>query len=198
VTDPATTRHPPGHHPPDSPRHSAARWGSRRRANRAAGDADFEAFVEAAAPRLRRSAYLMCRDWHLAQDLTQITLAKMYKSWRRLAQVENVDAYSQTVLMRTVLDHKRRRSNDEVAIGDLPEPPGAVQDGTAELRLTLIDALARLPIRDRAMVVMRYWDDQSVETVAAVLGVSASVVKTQSLRILTRLRRSLGDDFNQR
>jgi RNA polymerase sigma-70 factor (sigma-E family) len=193
-----TDRRPPEHHPPEPQRHRAARWGDRLRANRAARDADFEAFVEASAPRLRRSAYLMCRDWHLAQDLTQITLAKMYKSWRRLAQVENVEAYSRTVLMRTVLDHKRRRSNDEIAIGDLPERADTLQDGTAELRLTLIDALARLPIRDRAMVVMRYWDDQSVETVATVLGVSPSVVKTQSLRILTRLRRSLGDDFNQR
>jgi hypothetical protein len=77
-----------------APAVAGSRWGAGRRQARAAGDAEFTAFVAAAAPRLRRSAYLMCRDWHLAQDLTQITLAKTYASWPRLWRTANLEAYS--------------------------------------------------------------------------------------------------------
>ena len=66
---------------------------------------------------------------------------------------------------------------------------------SADLQLTLLQALARLPVRDRAIVVLRHWEDHSVETVAEILGVSTSVVKMQSMRALTRLRELLGEDF---
>ena len=179
----------------DDPPRPGGRWGFGRRRERVLADEEFTAFVAAASPRLRRTAYLMCRDWHLAQDLTQITLAKMYASWGRLWRTANLEAYSRRVLMNAVFDQRRRRSDSEVVLADLPEPAGPAPRST-DLQLTLMDALATLPVRDRAIVVLRHWEDQSVETVAEVLGVSVSVVKMGNARSLTRLRTLLGEDFS--
>jgi RNA polymerase sigma-70 factor (sigma-E family) len=163
--------------------------------DRAARDDDFTQFVAAATPRLRRTAYLMCRDWHLAQDLTQLTLAKMYASWGRIWRTANLEAYSRRVLLNAVFDQRKRRSDTELVLADLPDRPGHGGQSTADLHVTLMDALATLPVRDQAIVVLRHYEDQSVETVAEILGVSASVVKMQSMRALTRLREMLGEDF---
>ena len=174
---------------------SGAGWGVARRRERAARDEEFAAFVAAATPRLRRTAYLMCRDWHLAQDLTQLTLAKMYASWPRIWRTANLDAYSRRVLLNAVFDLRKRRSHTEVVVADLPEHAGQSGPAAAELHVTLMRALATLPVRDQAIVVLRHWEDHSVDTVAEILGVSASVVKTQSMRALGRLRDLLGEDF---
>ncbi|AGZ42270.1 SigE family RNA polymerase sigma factor [Actinoplanes friuliensis] len=162
---------------------------------RAARDAEFTAFVAASAPRLRRLAYLMCRDWHLAQDLTQTTLAKMYASWSRIWRTANLEAYSRKVLMNTLLDQKKRRSDSEVVLAELPEPPARPAGSTRELSVTLLEALATLPVHDQAVVVLRHWEDHSVDTVAEILGVTPSAVKMRNARALSRLRALLGDDF---
>jgi RNA polymerase sigma-70 factor (sigma-E family) len=161
---------------------------------RAQRDEDFVSFVTAATPRLRRTAFLMCRDWHLAQDLTQLTLAKMYASWSRVRRAENLEAYSRRVLMNAVFDHRKRRSGSEIVLAELPDRPGRAPE-TTELHVTLMGALATLPVRDQAIVVLRHWEDQSVDVVAEILDVSPSVVKMQSLRSLARLRELLGEDF---
>lgn len=189
------TGSPMGASTDDDPANPVARWSLNRRRERATRDEDFTAFVEATAPRLRRTAYLMCRDWHLAQDLTQITLAKMYASWGRIWRTANLDAYSRRVLVNAVFDQKARRSDSELVLADPPEPLGQPADGAADLHVTLLRALATLPVRDQAIVVLRHWEDQSVDTVAAILGVTPSVVKTQSARALGRLRTLLGEDF---
>jgi RNA polymerase sigma-70 factor (sigma-E family) len=172
-----------------------ARWGVARRRERAVRDEEFTLFVATAAPRLRRIAYLICRDWHLAQDLTQITFAKMYASWGRIWRTVNLDAYSRRVLLNVVFDQKKRRSDSEVVLADLPDPAAGGPVGTTELHVALMGALATLPVRDQAIVVLRHWEDQSVDTVAEILGVSVSVVKMQSARALIRLRTVLGEDF---
>jgi RNA polymerase sigma-70 factor (sigma-E family) len=171
------------------------RWSLPRRRERAARDEEFTAFVAAAAPRLRRTAYLMCGDWHLAQDLTQTTFARMYASWGRIWRTANLVAYSRRVLMNAVFDQRKRRSSAEVVLAELPESAHRPPEATAELHVTLMRALVTLPVRDQAIVVLRYWEDHSVETVAEILGVSPSVVKTQSARALTRLRALLGEEF---
>jgi RNA polymerase sigma-70 factor (sigma-E family) len=171
-----------------------ARWNLSHRRRRAARDEEFTAFAAAVAPRLRRTAYLMCRDWHLAQDLTQTTLAKMYASWPRVGHM-NVEAYSRRVLMNVLFDQRKRRSDGEVVLAELPEAAGGHPDGSAELHVVLMAALAALPVRDRAIVVLRHWEDLSVDTVAEIVGVSTSVVKMQSARSLSRLRQLLGEDF---
>ncbi|BCB73771.1 SigE family RNA polymerase sigma factor [Phytohabitans flavus] len=168
------------------------RWrGSGRRQR----DEEFTAFVAATAPRLRRTAYLMCGDWHLAQDLTQTALARIYASWARVQRSDNLDAYTRRVLMNAIFDQRKRRSSGEVVLAELPEPVANHPEAAAELHVTLMGVLATLPVRDQAIVVLRYWEDHSVETVADILGVSASVVKTQSARALTRLRAALGEEF---
>ncbi|RKN42839.1 SigE family RNA polymerase sigma factor [Micromonospora endolithica] len=177
----------------DPPAGPLSRWGIARRRERSARDEDFSAFVAASAPRLRRTAYLMCRDWHLAQDLTQITFAKMYPSWGRIRQSANLDAYSRRVLMNTVFDQRKRRSDTEVVCARLPEQPGP--EPTSDLHVALMTALAALPLRDQAIVVLRHWEDQSVATVAGILGISASAVKMRDARALSRIRALLGEDF---
>lgn len=172
-----------------------ARWSAARREQRAARDEEFTAFVAATAPRLRRIAYLMCGDWHLAQDLTQTAFVRMYASWGRIWRSANLNAYSRRVLMNAVFDQRKRRSSGELVVAELPESAQRPPEVAAELHVTLMSALATLPVRDQAIVVLRYWEDHSVETVAGILDISTSVVKTQSSRALTRLRTLLGEEF---
>jgi RNA polymerase sigma-70 factor (sigma-E family) len=172
-----------------------ARWGAARRRAKAARDEEFTAFVGSVSTGLRRSAYLMCRDWHLAQDLTQHTLAKMYSVWGRIRTGTNLEAYSRRVLMNAVFDHHRRRSGSEVVLADLPDRPDRTAAGAPELRLALTDALAQLSVQDRAVLVLRHAEDQSVEAVAKILGLSVSAVKMRNARALTRLRELLGEDW---
>ncbi|WP_232323603.1 sigma-70 family RNA polymerase sigma factor [Catenuloplanes japonicus] len=179
--------------PPQPPAESGVRRllrTGRARTARQEQEDEYVEFAQAMAERLRRTAFLMCRDWHLAQDLTQITLTKMYVSWKRLHGTVNVEAYSHKVLMNALFDHRRKGNREFVGISVADGP--ATEPGP-ELRMTLLEALGTLPERDRAIVVLRYWEDHSVETVAEVMGVTTTVVKSQSKRCLERLRRLLGD-----
>lgn len=169
-------------------------WGAARGRAKAAHDAEFTAFVESAGTRLRRSAYLMCRDWHLAQDLAQQTFAKMYAVWARIRTGTNLEAYSRRVLMNLVFDRSKRRSASEVVLAELPDRAGR-EDGTPELRLALVEALARLSVEDQAVLVLRHAEDHSVETVAMILDVSVSAVKMRDARALARLRALIGADL---
>jgi len=151
-------------------------------------DEQFAEFAHAHAERLRTTAFMLCRDWHLAQDLTQTALTKLFLSWHRAAQADNLYAYAQKILLRAYLDHRRRRSSTESTPGVLHEP--AYRE-SPELRLTMLDALGRLPVRDRAIVILRYFEDYSVEQVADVLEIPESVVKSQTRRSLAKLREVL-------
>jgi RNA polymerase sigma-70 factor (sigma-E family) len=154
---------------------------------------EFVEYVRGRAPRLRQRAYLMCRDRAFAHDLTQDTLAKLYVSWERAREADNLDAYVSRIMLRTFLDHKRSRAAREVAVAEI-FPHGEHRDASPETRLALMAALRRLPARDRAIVVLRYWEDHSVESVAAMLNVSTSMVKTRSMRALARLRQMLATE----
>ncbi|WIM94083.1 sigma-70 family RNA polymerase sigma factor [Actinoplanes oblitus] len=178
----------------DADRGKPTGWGAGRRRAKAARDAEFTAFVESAGTRLRRSAYLMCRDWHLAQDLTQQAFAKMYAVWPRIRAGTNLEAYSRRVLMNLVFDQSKRRSASEVVLAELPDHADRAST-TPELRLALVEALARLSVEDQAVLVLRHAEDYSIDTVAMILDVSASAVKMRDARALARLRALLGDDF---
>jgi RNA polymerase sigma-70 factor (sigma-E family) len=154
-------------------------------------DDEFVAFVERSGTRLCETAFWLCRDWNLAQDLTQTTFIKVYQSWRRIRDADPYP-YCKKVLLRTYLDHKRLKSTAEVQTDAVPDRPSAA-DAT-ELRLTLLEALGHLSPRDRAIVVLRYWEDHSIATVAELLDLSPGVVKTQSMRALASLRVLLGED----
>jgi RNA polymerase sigma-70 factor (sigma-E family) len=155
--------------------------------------AEFTEFASAATPRLFRTAFLLCGDWHTAQDLTQTALARVFVSWRRIKQREAVHAYAHRVLVNCYLAMARKRSFTETPAVQLPA--GITSDTTAELRIVLLQALAGLTPRARAVVVLRYWEDQSVDQVAELLGCSAGNVRIQSLRALGKLRAELGAEF---
>ncbi|HZX37785.1 MAG TPA: SigE family RNA polymerase sigma factor [Streptomyces sp.] len=150
----------------------------------------FEAFARAHQRRLYRTAYLLCGDPETARDLTQTTLAKLFQHWRRASAADHIEAYARTVLTRTYLAERRRRLRDLLA-HSRPGPRPAPEH--ADLRVTLLTALAGLPPRARAMVVLRYWEDQSVESVAELLNCSESTVKSQCSRSLAKLRAQLGE-----
>ncbi|MER7751801.1 SigE family RNA polymerase sigma factor [Kitasatospora sp. NPDC097643] len=155
--------------------------------------ADFLEFAHARSDQLYRTACLLTGDRHLAEDLVQETLAKMFRSWRRIDRTEAPIAYAHTVLVRTFTSYRRRRSAQERPVDRLPDDRVSVGDGDPELRLTLLDGLAQLAPKDRAVLVLRYWDDRPVEETARMLKLSQGAVRTRSLRALQKLRLVLGD-----
>jgi RNA polymerase sigma-70 factor (sigma-E family) len=153
---------------------------------------DFIEYARASGAQLRRTAYLLCRDWELAADLTQVTLARMFVHWKRISRRDNPHAYARQVLTRAFLDHHRLKRSREVVTSEFADTPEVARD--TDLRLTLVDALARIPPRDRAILVLRYFEDLSVESVAESLGLPEGTVKSQSSRSLAQLRRLLEPD----
>jgi RNA polymerase sigma-70 factor (sigma-E family) len=153
--------------------------------------ADFTAFAAANSRPLFRTAWLLTGDWHLSEDLVQEALARMFGLWPGIAAIDNPAAYAHTTLVRAFLSHRRRRSSGELPSARLPEASAAAPD--AELRRTLVDALMTLPKRDRAVLVLRYLADRSVEEVAVALGRSPGAIRIQSMRALAKLRAVLGD-----
>jgi RNA polymerase sigma-70 factor (sigma-E family) len=156
-------------------------------------DTEFTAYATARAQRLRDTAYLLCGDWHTAQDLTQTTLAKLYTAWKRVERRENVDAYARKVMLRTFLDSKRLKRSTERPTAEVPES-SAPTGGDPALRVTLLSALAQLPLNRRAVLVLRFWEDQSVEATAEAMGLSISAVKSLTQRALVEVRRVLRDE----
>jgi RNA polymerase sigma-70 factor (sigma-E family) len=156
-----------------------------------AAEEEFVEFATVTSPRLRRTAFLLCGDWHTAEDLAQATLVKVFTSWRRISRKDAADAYATRTLVNTYLADKRRKRVGEVLTGTLPERPVQVQ--TPEVRVLVLNALATLPPKARAVVVLRYWSDLSVEQVATLLDCSTGNVKSQSSRALDKLRVLLAD-----
>ncbi|MFE2287699.1 SigE family RNA polymerase sigma factor [Streptomyces sp. NPDC059443] len=154
----------------------------------------FREFAEGRSAHLYRSACLLTSgDTHLAEDLVQETLGRMYLLWGRINRIDNPAAYAQTVLVRAFLTHQRRRSSGERPVGEFPEPGVAAGGGgDPALRLTLLQALGGLPPKDRVVLVLRYWEDRSVEETADAMNVSTAAVRTRSSRALGRLREQLG------
>ena len=151
---------------------------------------DFQAYVAARSPALLRTAYLLTGHRTDAEDLLQTALAKTYLAWDRIREREALDGYVRRVMVNTQTSWWRRRRVDEYAQADLPEQPG--RDATADVDLhdALWTALAGLPRRQRAMVVLRYYEDLSEAETAEILGISVGTVKSTTSRALVRLRGS--------
>lgn len=158
------------------------------------GYADYAAV---ALPRLRRIAYLLCQDWHRADDLTQNALTRLYVHWRRARAVENLDAYVSEILMNVYLSEQRTHWWKRTSVRAEPVEPGAESgsawDGTrADARvdeaLDLRAALMSLPPRRRATLVLRFYCDLSVEQTAQLLGCTPGTVKSQTVKALEQLR----------
>ncbi|MCC9309992.1 SigE family RNA polymerase sigma factor [Kitasatospora sp. RB6PN24] len=160
------------------------------------GPLDFREFAVSRGRHLVRTAYLLTGgDAHLAEDLAQEALARLYGRWRRISRLENPAGYAQTVLVNSFLTYRRRRSSSEHVTDTFTETAG--REGDPALRVTLIRALRELPAQDRAVLVLRFWEDRSVEETAAVLRLSASGVRSRSSRALTRLREVLGAELDE-
>ncbi|MBP2322075.1 RNA polymerase sigma-70 factor (sigma-E family) [Kibdelosporangium banguiense] len=154
----------------------------------------FRAFAGKHAAALRRCAYLFCGDWHTAEDLTQTTLIKIYRAWPTVQKQESMQNYARKVLLNTWLDEKRRPwRRSELRVAAPPDHPDTGADPeAAQARSWAKDmthrALLELPPRQRAALVLRYFDDLSVSETAAVLNCSEGTVKSQTARGLDTLR----------
>jgi RNA polymerase sigma-70 factor (sigma-E family) len=148
---------------------------------------EFSEYVAARQRALLRSAWLLTGDWASAEDLVQTALVRAWPHWRRLPDEHAAEAYVRRVMLNTWSSWWRRRWRGETPTADLPERPAP--PGDADLRTALVDAVRRLPRRQRAVVVLRYLDDLSEAGTAEVLGCSVGTVKSQASRALAALRR---------
>ncbi len=159
---------------------------------RSPSDDEFTALVHATWPSLYRTAYLLVGDRGEAEDLVQTALAKTYASWSKVRDVAAAPGYARTTLVNTATSWFRRRSwNAESPRDVLPERAGPV--GDPDDRPLLIAALATLAPRQRAVVVLRYYEDLSVAETARLLGISDGTVKSQTSDALAHLRTRLDD-----
>ena len=158
----------------------------------------FREFAVRQAGPLRRCAYLFCGDWHLAEDLMQTSLVKIYRAWPKVTRQDATGNYARTVLLRTWLDEKRRPwRRSEVGHAEVPDlaDRGPLPDVAAEQswRRDLVhQALLAVPPRQRAVLVLRYFDDLSIADTAAAMGCSEGTVKSQAARGLANLRTAMG------
>ncbi|GAB4056122.1 SigE family RNA polymerase sigma factor [Catellatospora paridis] len=148
----------------------------------------FRVFVAERMDRWRRTAYLLSRDWHTADDLVSVTVGRLYRHWRKVRAADNPEAYAQRVLTRVWLDETVRPWRRERVTAELPERAVHESHGFLD-RDGLNTLLGELGPRQRAVVVLRYYLDYSVEETAEVLGISVGTVKSQSARGLETLRR---------
>ena len=147
-------------------------------------ESQYADYFAARSVALRRLAYAISGDWHLADDLVQHTFLQLYRHWRRL-DPGTLDAYARRTVVNSFLSHRRRYHREHV-VADLPDsaapesadPPGGV----------VAAALAQLPARQRALVVLRHLEDMSVADAADLLGIAEGTVKSQTARALDKLR----------
>ncbi|MEU5673981.1 SigE family RNA polymerase sigma factor [Micromonospora sp. NPDC047753] len=150
-------------------------------------DEAFAEYFTARSGAMRGTAYLLCGDWHRAEDLVQTTFVKLYRVWNRISRHEVLDSYVRQILIRTFLDERRRGWWRRERVGGEDAEQAAPSD-SPESRLVLLQALARVAPRQRAVLVLRYWEDLSIEDVAALLECSPGTVKSQAARGLETLR----------
>ena len=153
----------------------------------------FRDYVAGRSPALLRTAYLLTGDRRDAEDLLQTALAKTYLAWDRIRDREALDGYVRRVMVNTQTSWWRRRKIDEYPADELPERRSE-RDATEDVALhdALWTALAQLPKRQRAMVVLRYYEDLTEAETADALGVSVGTVKSTTSRALMKLRESSG------
>jgi RNA polymerase sigma-70 factor (sigma-E family) len=153
-------------------------------------DAEYVDYVVARLPSLRRVAFLLCQDWHSADDLAQVTATKLFSHWSRVRHMEDIDGYARTILVRAFLGERRSAWRRHVSLpGFAPEHAAATPDRDAVLDVR--SALAALPPRQRATLVLRFYCDLDVAQAATALNCSSGTVKSQTSKGLAALRRLL-------
>lgn len=161
-----------------------------------AREADYAHFVRTRTQALLRSAYLLTGDQHLAEDLVQEALARTHRAWSRLERRENAEAYARKIMYHAQVSFWRRPKVAEVLPGEFDPDTTRGADDPAEAavqRLALRRALLSLSAKQRAVIVLRFFEDHTEAEAAQLLGVSVSTVKTQTARALDRLRALVPD-----
>jgi RNA polymerase sigma-70 factor (sigma-E family) len=154
-------------------------------------DDEFTQYVAARLGALRRLAFLLCQDWHRADDLVQAAITRLYVHWARASALDHTDAYARTILVREFLGEQRSGWARRVSLHpEAPDRPGLPPDPDAGLDVRA--ALAGIPPRQRATLVLRFYCDLSVEQTAELMGCSAGTVKSQTAKGIAALRARLG------
>lgn len=145
---------------------------------------------------VRRIAYLLCGDWHRADDVAQTAFVKLHRHWERVRDRGALDAWMRRTVVRAVIDESRRPWRRERSTEVLPERPTVAADPGDVLatREQVLAGLRRVPPRQRAVLVLRFIDDQDVASTAATLGCTEGTVKSQTARGLATLRAALATD----
>lgn len=151
--------------------------------------ADFTAFARACQHRMLRVAYLVCGDRHLAEDLLQDALVKLALRWPKVS-AGNPEAFLRTVLYRDAVSHWRSRRREVIAD---PPPRAAGRDDRVEDRLVFAAALDRLTRKQRAVLVLRFYEDLPDREIAEALGCREATVRSNASRALATLRTRLSE-----
>jgi RNA polymerase sigma-70 factor (sigma-E family) len=155
-------------------------------------DAAYVDFVEAVQDRLRRTAYLMTGDWVLAADITQEALIRVYVAWPKLERGGGLASYARRAVVSAAIDHQRKRARrPEVLVDRYDEPGQGDGSGQRADREMVVQALRKVPERQRACIVLRYYEDLSVAETAKVLKCSEGNVKSQTSHGIAALKREL-------
>jgi len=164
------------------------------------GTLTFEEYFRLRREGVRRSAYLLCGDWHRADDLAQTAFVRLHRRWTSIRDPQAVDAYLRKTLVRAMIDETRRPWRRERFVAEAPEPlsPGAGGGHADEVvtRHALVDALRRVPARQRAVLVLRFLDGLDVAATAAALGCREGTVKSQCSAGLATLQTILGTELD--
>lgn len=153
---------------------------------------EFREFVAARSSALLRTAYLLTGDWATAEDLLQTALTKTYLAWKRLGTIDAVEPYTRRIMVNTATSWWRRRWHGERPTEVLPERAGPDQHEVALQRDLVWRHVRALPARQRAVLVLRFYEDLSEAQTAEMLEISPGTVKSQTARALATLRRRLG------
>ncbi|HEY8374172.1 MAG TPA: SigE family RNA polymerase sigma factor [Pseudonocardiaceae bacterium] len=156
---------------------------------------EFAEYFMARREAVRRTAYLLCGDWHRADDLAQTAFVALHRKWRKIRDRGALDAYVRRTLVRAVVDESRRPWRRERTVEQFPDAPVSAPElgDTVATREALLAGLRRIPPRQRAVLVLRFLDGLDVAAVAEALGCSVGTVKSQTARGLEALRGVLGD-----
>ena len=157
-------------------------------------EADFRQFVAARSASLQRTAYLLVGDWAHAEDVLQTALTKTYVAWKRLGEIEAVEAYARRVLVTTATSWWRRRWHGERPTEIMPERAAPDRLDEQLERQEMWRHVLALPTRQRATLVLRYYEDLTEAETARVLGVAVGTVKSQTARALATLRARLVEE----
>jgi RNA polymerase sigma-70 factor (sigma-E family) len=149
---------------------------------------EFEEFVAAVSPRLHRAAYAITRDHHHAEDAVQAALGKAYARWKRVVRTDQPEAYVRRMVVNEVLSWRRRSSSSELPSGRTPETSVDGHEAAYAESDAVWQALGRLAPRQRAVIVLRYYEQLSEAEIADALGVRPGTVKSQASAAMSHLR----------